>query len=246
MSQPWIPADWPAAEQIIAGTTLRDGGASSGKFRSFNLADHVGDDPVAVADNRARLQELAGIHGEPLWLRQVHGCIALRNPEPGTQREADAAYSNRPGDTCVVLTADCLPVLFASRDAGEIAAAHAGWRGLCSGILEATASHFAAPAAEIIVWLGPAISRDAFEVGEEVRQAFVDADSQAVKCFQQNERGRWQADLYALARQRLAACGITAVYGGNYCTFSNSSRFFSYRRDGECGRMASFISLNPA
>jgi YfiH family protein len=246
MSRAWIRADWPADARIVAGTTLREGGASSGTYRSFNIADHVGDDPAAVASNRRRLQEFAGIAAEPLWLQQVHGSVAVRNPARGTKPVADAAYCNRPGETCVVMTADCLPVLFASQDAREIAAAHAGWRGLCAGILEATVAHFEAPGEQLMAWLGPAISREAFEVGDEVRQAFVDIDAAAASCFEQNERGRWQADLYALARQRLAACGITAVYGGTHCTFGNSSRFFSYRRDGQCGRMASFITLPSA
>lgn len=243
MSRSWISADWPVNSRIVAGTTLREGGASSGTYRSFNLADHVGDDPAAVASNRRQLRDLCGFAAEPLWLSQVHGSVAVRNPAPGTLLTADAVYSNRPGDTCAVLTADCLPVLFASRDAEEIAAAHAGWRGLCAGILEATVAHFEAPGEQLLAWLGPAISRVAFEVGEEVRQAFLDVDPAAASCFEPNERGRWQADLYALARQRLDACGITAVYGGNFCTYGNSSRFFSYRRDGECGRMASFITL---
>lgn len=243
MSQSWIRADWPVAEHVVAGTTVREGGTSTGAYRSFNLADHVGDDPAAVASNRQRFREITGINQEPLWLRQVHSNIAVKNPLAGRLPEADGVYSNRPGDTCVVMTADCLPALFVSQDGREIAAAHAGWRGLCSGILEATVAHFAAPAEQLIAWLGPAISREAFEVGDEVRSAFVDAHAAAATCFQRNDRGRWQADLYALARQRLAACGITAVYGGSHCTYGNSARFFSYRRDGECGRMASFITL---
>ena len=246
MSRRWIRADWPADARIVAGTTLREGGASSGPYRSFNIAGHVGDEPAAVESNRRQFRELAGIQAEPLWLNQVHSSIAVRNPDPDTLPQADAAYSNRPGDTCVVMTADCLPVLFASQDAREIAAAHAGWRGLCAGILEATVAQFEAPGEQLMAWLGPAISRHAFEVGDEVRQAFLAVDQAAASCFEQNERGRWQADLYALARQRLAACGITAVFGDVQCTFGDSSRFFSYRRDGQCGRMASFITLASA
>lgn len=213
MTAEWIAAEWPAPPNIIAGTTLRSG----------------------------RL-ESAGLSGEPCWLQQVHGARVVAADRHQTPPEADAAISARPGDVCVVRSADCLPVLFCSIDGLEVAAAHAGWRGLAAGILEATVAKLAHDAVDLIAWLGPAISQPAFEVGSEVKEIFVNQDPAASRCFEPNARGRWQADLYGLARGRLAASGITAIYGGGFCTFADTQRFFSYRRDPECGRMISFIT----
>ena len=168
-----------------------------------------------------------------------HGTHVAREPVAGT--EADAAYSATPGNVCVVMVADCLPVLFASADGREVAAAHAGWRGLAGGVLENTVAAFKAPPGQIMAWLGPAISAPAFEVGNEVREAFCAADAAAAACFSRNDRGRWQADLYGLARQRLDRAGVTDVSGGGLCTCGDPARFFSYRRDGQCGRMAAFV-----
>lgn len=213
MSADWIAADWPAAETIVAGTTLRD----------FDIAS---------------LQ----LPGQPCWLNQVHGAEVVGVDDYAEPPAADASVGHRPGDVCVVRTADCLPVLFCSSDGTEIAAAHAGWRGLAAGILDATVARMAHPASDLMAWLGPAISQPAFEVGDEVRHAFVAADPGAAECFLPNPRGRWQADLYALARRRLTAVGIGAFYGGGFCTFSDEERFYSYRRNAETGRMVSFVA----
>ena len=213
MTAEWITAEWPAPPNIIAGTTLRAGSLES-----------------------------AGLSGEPCWLQQVHGARVVAADRYETPPEADAAISARPGDVCVVRSADCLPVLFCSTDGLEVAAAHAGWRGLAAGILEATVARLAHDAVDLIAWLGPAISQPAFEVGIEVKDIFVNQDPAAGRWFEPNARGRWQADLYGLARGRLASSGITAVYGGGFCTFADTERFFSYRRDPECGRMTSFIT----
>lgn len=237
----FLPADWPAPAGVVAGTTCRDGGVSRGAYSSLNLASHVGDDPAAVAVNRKRASAACGFPSEPRWLRQVHGKNVLRAGASAEPAEADAIVASGPGVVCAVLTADCLPVVFASRHGNEVAAAHAGWRGLAAGVLEATVSAMNASPGDLLAWLGPAISQAAFEVGAEVRAAFLDADPGAESCFRETESGRWLADLYALARRRLAACGLEAVYGGGHCTYAEPETWFSYRRDGECGRMATFI-----
>ena len=240
-----IDADWPAPHGVVAGCTVRTGGVSEGAFAELNLAAHVGDDAGCVTENRRRLAAACHLPAEPAWLRQVHGCGVAVNPSVTDTIEADAAYTSRAGLVCAVLTADCLPVIFATRDGGEVAVAHAGWRGLASGVLEATVAAFRGPASEILAWFGPTISQDAFEVGPEIREAFVDKDRQAASCFAENARGRWQADLYGLARLRLACLGIERIYGGEFCTFGDAERFFSYRRDGQCGRLASFVFRTP-
>jgi len=214
MNGSWIRADWPAPRNVIAGTTLR-----STDFDSL------------------------GIPGEPCWLNQVHGAAVVDAAQAGERPDADASLTADARHICVVRTADCLPVLICSNDGREAAAAHAGWRGLAAGILEATVACMAHDAGDLMVWLGPAISQPAFEVGGEVRTAFVDQDAAANTCFVPNERGRWQADLYGLARQRLEAMGIRAVSGGGFCTFREKERFFSYRRNPDCGRMVSFVAL---
>jgi len=239
----WLPADWPAPPGVTAGTTLRTGGASRGPWQSFNLADHVGDDAQAVAANRALLRGALALPAEPLWLGQVHGSVVVEAPCAKPVPRADAAFARRAGAVCAVLTADCLPVLFAARDGSRVAAAHAGWRGLAGGVLEATVDALGGDPGDLIAWLGPAISQPAFEVGGEVREAFLTADPAAGDCFVPNARGRWQADLYALARRRLGACGVAATYGGGRCTYGEPDAFYSYRRDGQCGRMASLIYI---
>jgi YfiH family protein len=235
----WIPADWQAPPGVVAGCTTRVGGSSDGIYASLNLGAHVGDDPAAVAENRRRFKNICDLPSEPRWLNQVHGAGVARDPDVGT--EADAGYTASPDMVCVVMVADCLPVLFASADGREIAAAHAGWRGLAAGVLENTIAEFAAPAGEIRAWLGPAISAPEFEVGDEVRDAFCIGDDAATACFRRNDRGRWQADLYELARQRLGRAGVTDISDGGLCTCRDRARFFSYRRDGQCGRMAAFV-----
>jgi YfiH family protein len=237
----WIAADWPAPDGVIAGCSVRPGGVSQGKYRSLNLAAHVADDAAAVLENRRRFRARCALPAEPRWLTQVHGTTVAVDPAASSPMTADASFTRDSAVVCAVLTADCLPVLITSSDGRELAAAHAGWRGLHAGVIEATVAEFSTPAADLLVWLGPAISQAAFEVGSEVRDAFLAVDRAAADCFSANQRGRWQADLYALARLRLARAGITRVFGGNFCTYTDAGRFFSYRRDGECGRMASFI-----
>lgn len=244
MNADWVSADWPAPANIVAGTTTRRGGASTAEYASMNIAAHVGDDPDRVADNRRGFVAMCDLPGEPLWLSQVHGTKIIAagalSPNSGIP-EADAIVSGRGNDVCAVMTADCLPILLCTIDGTEVAAAHGGWRGIAGGIIEVTVAAMSVPAKNLIAWLGPAISQPAFEVGNEVRDAFVSHNVEAVGCFLANKRGRWQADLYGLARQRLAATGVTAVFGGAHCTYADDERFFSYRRDGQCGRMASFI-----
>ncbi|MEJ2646720.1 MAG: peptidoglycan editing factor PgeF [Gammaproteobacteria bacterium] len=242
----WIVPDWPALPAVRAASTTRRGGVSAAPYSNWNLAEHVGDDPRAVQSNRQRLRERLALPDEPCWLRQVHGVrvLAVAAGQPST--EADAAWTPMPGRVCAVLTADCLPVLFCDRRGTRVAAAHAGWRGLAAGVLEATLRAMGVAPQELLVWLGPAIGPAAFEVGVEVRDAFVGADAGAGEAFRAGPDGRWYADLYALARRRLAAAGVVEVYGGGLCTYSDPERFFSYRRDGATGRMASLIWLDPA
>jgi YfiH family protein len=215
---------------------------------TFNLGAHVGDSPQAVAANRARLRSLLALPAEPLWLSQVHGNAVLNfeaHAGSGRVPVADGAVARSPGAVCAIMVADCLPVLFASRDGTRIGAAHAGWRGLARGVLESTAAALEVPSAELTAWLGPAISQPHFEVGDEVRAAFVDGDAGASWFFAPNAQGRWQADLTGLARRRLAALGIREIHGGRWCTVTDRERFFSHRRDGQkggnTGRMAALI-----
>ncbi|MCQ4347571.1 peptidoglycan editing factor PgeF [Pseudomonas stutzeri] len=235
--------DWPAPASVRACVTTRAGGGSRPPFDSLNLGDHVGDDPAAVAENRSRLQQLLGCR--PAWLGQVHG-VAVVEADPAQVAEADASWSATPGVACTVMTADCLPVLFCDRAGTRVAAAHAGWRGLAAGVLEATVAALGCPAGELLVWLGPAIGPQAFEVGAEVRAAFVAQHAEAAAAFVPSANaGRFMADLYRLARTRLAAVGVTAVYGGGLCTFTDAERFYSYRREPRTGRLASLVWLAP-
>jgi YfiH family protein len=236
----WLQADWQVSDAVTGGCTCRSGGVSTGPYTSLNLGAHVDDDPAHVAENRRRFVEACGLPAAPAWLTQVHGAeVAV---EPAIGDVADAALSRTPGTVCAVMVADCLPVLLATADGSEVAAAHAGWRGLAAGVLERTVRAFESPPQALHAWLGPAISRDAFEVGDEVRAAFLAGDTGAADCFRVNARGRWQADLYALARRRLLATGVTNVTGGGLCTAGSRDLFFSYRRDGQCGRMACFVA----
>ncbi|MDR2032359.1 MAG: peptidoglycan editing factor PgeF [Azoarcus sp.] len=234
--------DWPAPPAVRALVTTRHGGNSKMPYDSFNLGTHVGDDPAAVAANRALLRR--HLPAEPCWLEQVHGtAVALadegeRHPPP----RADAAVARTSGAVCAIMTADCLPVLFCDEDGTVVAAAHAGWRGLASGVLEATLVAMAIPPARVMAWLGPAIGPTAFEVGDDVREAFLTSDSDAHAAFAARESpGKWLADLYALARRRLVRAGVSRIYGGGRCTFTETARFYSYRRDGTTGRFASLI-----
>lgn len=240
MSIEWLRADWPAPRGIVAGTTCRAGGVSDGPYESLNLGAHVGDRRECVAENRKRFVDACGLPGEPEWLSQVHGTV-VRAPGDDPAAAADAAIGRQPGDVCAVLTADCLPILLCSTDGREFAAVHAGWRGVAAGVVAATVARMDSAPEDLVAWLGPAISQPAFEVGDEVRAAFMAGDEGAAAAFGRNAAGRWQADLYALARRRLAAAGVDAVYGGGRCTVGEPDLFFSYRRDGECGRMATFV-----
>ncbi len=213
MSDEWIRADWPAPKNIVAGTTLRTG------------------DIAAVE-----------LPGRPCWLNQLHGTFVVGVDSFDTPPDADASVGSRTGDVCVVKTADCLLVLLCSSDGREVGIAHAGWRGLAAGVIENTIASMAHDPGDLLAWLGPAISQPAFEVGDDVRDAFVVHDSTADSCFVSNAQGRWQADLYALARLRLSAAGVTEVHGGGLCTYGDEKRFFSHRRSGDTGRMVSFVA----
>lgn len=230
--------DWPAPAGVRACVTTRAGGVSVAPFDSFNLGDHVGDDPVAVAHNRHRLTHIFDV--QPAWLSQVHG-VVVAPAAPGQIAEADASWTATPGIACTVMTADCLPALFCDRAGTRVAAAHAGWRGLAAGVLEAAAQSLNVEPQDILVWLGPAIGPKAFEVGGEVRDVFIKDLPDAAAAFVPSiNEGRYMADIYELARQRLARCGITAVYGGGFCTVTDP-RFFSYRRSPRTGRFASLV-----
>ena len=243
----WLVPDWPAPESVIAVSTTRAGGVSRGPYASLNLGAHVGDEPGAVQENRRVLRTALDLAAEPCWLTQVHGSTVVdADSVTSAAPEADGAVSRAAGMACAVLTADCLPVLFAARDGSAVGAAHAGWRGLAGGVLENTVAALGLAPDALLAWLGPAISQSAFEVGPEVRDAFTANDPSADDHFVPNARGRLQADLYGLARQRLNAMGVSAVYGGGWCTLSDSERFFSYRRDPTCGRMATLVALKPA
>jgi len=243
-----LQPDWPAPAAIKACSTLRAGGVSTGVWAGLNLASHTQDDPAAVERNRELLRRQLQLPAEPGWLEQVHGTavVALPAAGPAAVPIADASFSLEPNTVCAVLTADCLPVLFCDRAGRWIAAAHAGWRGLCAGVLEATVATAPSHPAELFAWLGPAIGPLAFEVGPDVRAAFLEKDPGAAEAFVAGDGDRWLADLYQLARRRLQALGVTAIYGGNYCTFSDPERFYSYRRDGQTGRQASLIWRSAA
>jgi len=243
MNPGWIEPDWPAPTGIRAVSTLRCGGVSQGHYASLNLATHVGDENTRVTENRCRLIEALSLPSEPVWLNQVHGngVIRIGHPvSPDPVPTADAAFTGERGVVCAVLTADCLPVLLCSRDGTNIAAVHAGWRGLASGVIEATVNRMERKPG--LAWLGPALGQQAFEVGNEVRDVFLQRDACHADCFMPGlSEGKWLGDLYGLARRILQGLGITAVYGGEYCTASEPDRFFSWRRDHITGRMATLI-----
>ncbi|GLK90715.1 laccase domain protein [Pseudomonas turukhanskensis] len=240
--QNWLTPDWPAPARVKACVTTRAGGVSHAPFDGFNLGAHVGDEPGAVAANRHAL--IARLNCQPAWLRQVHG-VAVAAADPSVVAEADASWTATPGIACTVMTADCLPALFCDRAGTRVAAAHAGWRGLVNGVLEATLDALAVPAEDVMVWLGPAIGPQAFEVGPEVREAFMAVQAEADQAFVPSSNdGKFLADIYQLARLRLAARGVNAVYGGGFCTVSDP-RFFSYRRAARTGRFASLVWLQP-
>ncbi len=242
-----VEATWPAPSSVVALTTTRKGGVSATPYASFNLAHHVGDQPEAVQRNRHILQnEILRINQEPQWLNQVHGIdvIHLNATNVAEIPTADASYTQEPQRICAVMTADCLPVLICNKAGTEVAAVHVGWRGCVAGILENTVSAFKSPASELLAWLGPCIGPEAFEVGAEVREAFVNQNPDTHTAFVPILNDKFLADLYQLGRIALNKAGVQAIYGGDYCTVSDQKRFFSYRRDaGKTGRMASLIYL---
>lgn len=246
---PFLHADWPPPRGVRGLSTLRHGaGASRAPFDRFNLGNRSspeGDDPAVVEANRRELAERLGLPSAPRWLRQVHGTGVLRfaHDEAGPEPEADAAVTSTPGVVLAILTADCLPVLFAARDGSEVAGAHAGWRGLAGGVLEATLAAMHTPASEVVAWLGPAAGPQQYEVGVEVYDAFVAPDWSCGAAFSSTRPGHWRVDLYALARRRLELAGVapTAIHGGGLCTIGDAGRFFSHRRDRRSGRMATLV-----
>lgn len=236
----WIEPDWPLPDHVHAAVTLRTGGVSTGGYASLNPANHVDDDPEHVLRNRQIVRAMLNLPSEPVWLQQVHGVRVVNADEIETLEEADASFADQAGTVCAVLTADCLPVLFCGDDGEVIAAAHAGWRGLQAGIIAETL--YAMSCRDVHVWLGPAIGPSHFEVGNEVREAFVDENPIAAVAFRAGQPGKWLADIYRLARIKLAELGVEQVYGGDLCTVADPQRFYSYRRDGATtGRMASLI-----
>jgi polyphenol oxidase len=240
----WVTPDWPAPRNVAALATLRGGGVSEGPYASLNLATHVGDCAEHVARNRALLRNAAQLPAEPVWLEQVHGVTVWNAAQTSeTPPTADAAVAAAKQRICTIMTADCLPVLFCDLDGKSVGAAHAGWRGLAGGVLDATVAAMGAPASRIIAWLGPAIEQSAFEVGAEVRDQFIARTSAHGAAFVRNDRGRWQADIYRLARAELERLGIAGVYGGGFNVFADAEQFFSYRREKQTGRMATLIWL---
>jgi len=234
---------WPAPPNVKAFQTTRKGGVSTGPYASLNLGGHVGDAPLAVARNRSLLSPL--LPSDPVWLKQVHGTVVVDAGAASCHPDGDGCVTSHIGAVCVVMTADCLPVLLCNENGSVAGAAHAGWRGLCDGVIEQTVHAMKAPPAAMMAWLGPAIGPQAFEVGEEVRAAFIAKQPEAVAAFISSPagNGKWLADIYALARLRLNALGIERTFGGGLCTYTDRERFFSYRRDGVTGRMGTFIWL---
>lgn len=237
----WIVPDWPVPANVRALITTRSGGVSTGPFASMNLGQRIEDDMQSVRTNRASLRDL--LPAEPMWLLQVHGARVADADKLQQPVEADAAVARNPGSVCIVMVADCLPVLLADRAGSVVAAAHAGWRGLAAGVLENTVRAMGTTPDELLAYFGPAIGPSAFEVGADVRDAFLAQSADAACAFVTHQPGKWRADLFALARQRLRASGVTQIYGGGLCTYSDPLRFFSHRRDKVTGRMGALIWL---
>ncbi|MGH8242802.1 MAG: peptidoglycan editing factor PgeF [Steroidobacteraceae bacterium] len=238
----FLQPDWPAPPQVRAAMSTRGGGVSTGPYASLNLAAHVGDSNAAVAENRRRLRAALALPAEPAWLEQVHGMRVAVLPRPSSE-PADAAVTFTPGSVCAVLVADCLPVFLASRAGDRVGIAHAGWRGLAAGVVEAAVAALGCDPGELVAWLGPSIGPSAFEVGAEVREAFLAREPGSTAEFRPGREGRWLASLPGLARRRLAAAGVAGACGGELCTYSDPARFYSYRRDGATGRMAALAWL---
>ncbi|GGA85199.1 laccase domain protein [Arenimonas soli] len=236
----WLDADWPAPPGVRAVTSLRCGdGVSAPPFDRLNFGLNCGDDPVAVLENRRLFRQWLALPSEPVWLKQVHGTGVLRvdGPRGDGPPEADAAVTSQAGTVLAILTADCLPVVFAAKDGSEVGVAHAGWRGLAAGVLEATVAAMHTPPARLRAWLGPAAGPDHYEIDAQVRDAFVGEDEGAALAFLPSRPGHWRVDLFALARRRLAALGVDDLHGGGLCTIADAARFYSHRRDGSSGRL---------
>ncbi|HQO16105.1 MAG TPA: peptidoglycan editing factor PgeF [Methylotenera sp.] len=240
----FISPNWPAPANVKALQTTRLGGVSVAPFASLNLGAHVNDNPISVAKNRQLLSSY--LPSEPVWVNQVHGVEVIDAAHSTCLQNADASFTTKPNVVCVTMTADCLPVLLCDKAGSVVAAVHAGWRGLCDGVLEAAVSNMPVQASEILAWLGPAIGPNAFEVGGEVRAQFIAKDAQAENAFKA-QGNKWLGDIYQIARQRLNQLGVTQIYGGsvneNFCTYTDATRFYSFRRDNVTGRMASLIWL---
>jgi polyphenol oxidase len=235
----WLQADWPAPANIHAATTLRTGGVSPGEYSSLNPATHVGDNPDLVSQNKRIIKTMLNLPSEPVWLNQTHSNRAIKAITTDTPQQADASYTDQSGVVCAVMTADCLPLLVCSGDGTEIAAIHAGWRGLLDGVIDNTIA--ALQSRDVLVWFGPAIGSERFEVGDEVRAAYVAKSTEYASAFKQKNQDKWLADIYQLARINLAFLGITKVFGGGFCTVTDEKRFYSFRRDKVTGRMATLI-----
>lgn len=243
MNSAWIHPDWPAAASVRALSTTRQHGFSDPPYHSLNLGRCTDDDPEAVRLNHDYLREYGGLPGDAFWLRQVHGTTVVAAHDSPPEPQADAVWTDQRGLPCGVLAADCLPVLLCDWAGTRVAAAHAGWRGLAAGVLEATVAALQTKPERLMAWLGPAIGPHRFEVGDEVRQAFLDVDPGATDAFRGAGAGRWYADIYRLAARRLRALGVVSIHGGGFCTHTDRDRFFSYRRDGKTGRMGTVIWL---
>lgn len=244
MTNSLIYPDWPAPDNIKAVSSARIGGFSAPPYNSFNLGSHVGDDPETVNKNRHYLAELAQLPESPRWLQQQHGTQLINSRDWQADIQADAIFSHTVNHVCTIMTADCLPILLCNKQGDFIAAIHAGWRSLAAGIINKTIARFNCDPQDIIAWLGPAIGPTQFEVGLDVYATFIRHSSQASQAFQQTDATHYLADIYCLAKQYLTACDVTAIFGGNFCTVTDSERFFSYRRDGITGRMASLIWIS--
>jgi polyphenol oxidase len=245
VSSLWFEPEWPAPSGVRVVSTLRGepggGGASRAPYACFNLGRNVGDDPLAVAENRRMLRREAGLPAEPAWLAQVHGVTVADLDHAGPHAAADAAMTRRPGKVCAILTADCLPIVFATDTGDTVAAAHAGWRGMAAGVIGATVRAMAVQPERLIAWLGPAIGPSHFEVGAEVGEAFLSADPGAGAAFKAKAGGKFMADLAMLARRQLEDLGVYRIYGGGECTYAHADKYFSHRRDGVTGRQATLV-----
>lgn len=253
----WLDAEWPAPPGVRALTTTRHGlGTSRAPFDSLNLGLRCGDDTATVIDNRQRLADALRLPSPPRWLRQVHGVDVARfehegarpsEGNPPAERDADASVTSTAGTVLAILTADCLPVVFAAKDGSEIAVAHAGWRGLADGVLQTTVAAMVTAPAHVIAWMGPAAGPQTYEIGQDVFDAFVSCDVRAAQAFVATRPGHWRVDLYVLAKQQLVDAGMSMqdIHGGGLCTISDPTRFFSHRRDQRSGRMATLAWMSP-